>query len=1502
MITKCVKFFMQRPVIFWSLMAAIIIAGVLAFVQMPKLEDPAVSAKQASVVVVWPGASAHEMELKVAQPVEDALRTLPDVKKVKTECKNGTAVFTVEFLMTVLNEDLEQHFDLVRRKASDVAARLPQGCYAPVVIDDMMDVYGIFYSLTGDGYNYPEMEKYAKLLRRNILSVKGVKRVNIIGTRDEVINITLSREQIARNGIVPTQIMTALQAAGKNVNAGHDKIDGERIALYVDNAVKNEDDIRNLQIQTLDGKRLRIGDIARVERGFSEPQRNGFFVNGKPSLAICVAMENSAIVPDVGKAVDVKVNETMKQVPAGVHTEKIFFQPDKVSEAVSSFMWNLVESVAIVILVLIFTMGWRSGVIMGFGLILTVAVSFPILLTCGTTLQRISLGAFIVAMGMLVDNAVVIMDGILVDRKRGLPSDIYLYRIGQNTALPLLGATVIAASTFLCVYLSPDTSGEYARDLFLVLCVSLLASWVLALVQVPVCAKAWLPKRVEKTGDGSSEAVLNSPVHRFIRRAISFLIGHKAATIGVAVVVLSLSVFGMTKVKNLFFPDFDYKQFVVECYFPSASNANAVRDRMLQMSREVQKNPNVERVAMSQGSAPALYCLVRPMTSGGDCYGELIVDCKDYKTVVSQIPVIRKQLREEYPEAYIRIRKYNFSTSTSHTVEVEFAGPDPAVLRDLSAQAESIMRKSPYVDAYSVQNNWKPRGKKLVAEYNQADALRSGIERSDVANALLAATDGMTIGALNDNDHTVLLNLQVRNADGSRIGQLDEIPVWSTLNAHLTEEELQKALAGGKAMSELQDKVFRATPLANVASGVRLDWDEDVVMRLNGQRVIEAECDPNPDLSDATPAKVQEDIREGIENIKLPAGYSMRWVGEGEVQGEAIGNLMKYVPITIFLILIILLFLFNSWRKVILILMCFPFVCCGITPALFFSGQPMTFMAIIGVMGLVGMMVKNAIVLVDEINRLQTEEGAHPYHAVIEATVSRVRPVLMASLTTIVGMIPLVGDPMYSSMAITIMSGLTMGTIITLILLPLFYTALFRIKAPAPSSSSKHGAKVALPLIALLVLVPMNTQAQTVAAGREYGSERLVLSQSECRARATRHSEQLEKSANAVSQAKLESEIARTALLPKLDASAMGAYMFPDMDMMGMKLQMRGTYLAGLNLTQPLYTGGKIKSGQRLAAIGEKVAGEQQRMTRMDVILEADRAYFTYMAVGRKVRMLHSYKAQMDTLYQQTATAVSVGLATENDLLRIEARRSDIDYQLQKAENGADLCRMSLCNLIGVELDTPVEISDTMPQTTLPASLVANTDNRPEVRLLQQQVEASEEQVRLARADMLPTVALTANYSYYGNIKLKGVTTVADGTAYPFSQNYRDGMGMVMLAVKIPIFSWGEKRKKVRKAQLDVSNAQLDLQRNSRLLTIEAEQCVRNVRDGYALLRTAEKGLEQANENLRVMQQRYASSLAPLTDLLDAQSQWQQAQSNLIEAQTQQKIYETEYLRATGKL
>ena len=1020
---KIVKYLVERPTLMWSFIAAILIGGLLSFIMMPKLEDPVVPVKQAVVVVARPGASVHEMELQVAQQVEESLRTLPDVRKVKTDCQQGQATFTVEFEETVLMDEIEQHFDILRRRVNDLQQSLPPGCVASLVLDDQMDIFGIFYSLQGDGYTPAELYDYAKLIRRELLGVKGIKRVSIYGDREETVNIVLDKSKIVANGLLPARIMMALQDVCNPVDAGKVNAGTSKLTVRVDTMVCSVEDIKNIFLPTIDGSRIKLSDVAKVERAYATPQRNGFFVNGKPALAICMAMEDGVVVPDVGKAADKKLHEVFENIPSGITIEKIFFQPDKVDESINSFLLNLVESVLIVILLLIFSMGWRGGVIIGTGLVLTIAASFPLLMEMGTTLQRISLGAFIIAMGMLVDNSIVVMDGILKDRKRRLPESVYLYRTGKLTAMPLLGATVIAASTFICVFLSPDSTGEYARDLSLVLAVSLLVSWVLALVQVPFFAKLFFKnndKSKNKADNGTTDdrSLYNGVFYRMIRNAVSWITSHRIISVTAFIIALAAGVSCLGFVKNLFFPDFDYKQFVVEYTLPPQSSPEKVRDDLLEISDTLQKNDLIERIAVSMGSAPSRYCLVRPMNVGGDFYGELIIDCKNYDDVLKVIPTVRKYIRENYPDAYARVRKYNFSISTSHTVEVGFTGPDPVVLRHLANEAKNIMRKSKYIDRYSIHDNWQPRTSSLVFEYETSDGARSGIQRSDIANAVNAAGDGMACGVMADNDKRLTINLQVRNADGTRITNPDEIPVWNMTGQTSTVVAVTR---GNTVMSE-----------------------ENAIYRLNGMRSIEVECDPDPENDNATPAAALNDIKDKINAIELPQGYGMKWLGEQELESESMINIMKYLPLVIMIMLGVLLLLFGKWNKVIIILLCIPFLLVGVAPALFLTSTPLTFMAIIGLMGLMGMMTKNTIVLVDEADRLVRENGYTVRQAAIEATVSRVRPVFLASFTTIVGMVPLIPDPMYGSLAITIMGGLLVGTLVTLLLLPLLYVIMVK--------------------------------------------------------------------------------------------------------------------------------------------------------------------------------------------------------------------------------------------------------------------------------------------------------------------------------------------------------------------------------------------------------------------------------------------------------------------------
>ena len=1039
----------QRKAIFYFLMVCIIVGGVLAFDSISKLEDPEITVMQSQIITVYPGASAHEVEMQVTNIIEEELSSLENVETIKSKSSANISVISVMLELTVPQKEIEQRWDFLRRRIKEVKEKLPAGTQEPIVVDDFGDVYGMFYAMTGDGYSYKEMSRMAQYIKREMLAVEGVSKVEIFGEQTPVANVVIPVSRAGEMGVFPFQLLAALNGQNATVYPGTFEIGDNLLNVSVNNKISNISDIENVMVQDLDGEPFKLSDIATVKEGYNEPLRNTMFLNNKKAIAISLSMESGENIIKVGERVDKRLEELKKNIPAGYEFDKVFFQPDKVDDAIDGFMINLVASVAIVILVLMLTMGLRSGFIIGSGLALTILATFPLLLAAGGTLQRISLGAFIVAMGMLVDNAIVVIDGILVDLKRGIKRKKAMVNSAKRTAWPLLAATVIAVSAFLPVYLSDDAAGTYARDLFVVLCISLLVSWLLAITQVPLFADKLLKKKKKKEKQRNG-VLYNSWAYRKFRNLLIFLLHYKTATLIVSAILLAVAAFNFQNIKKTFFPDFNYNQVYIEYKLPEGTNPERVNADLKKITEDFLKYDEVKMVVSSHGMTPTRYCLVRGMGEMSDSYGELIVNFDDYDTMVRMKPELTKYLHENYPDAYTRIRKYNLSIKATHTVEVEFTGPDPAVLKDLSQQAQDIFRNNPYADPYTINDDWEPLGQSLVAKYNQTSARRAGPTRSDVSNAILAATDGLPVGEYFEGETRIGINLKMRKADGSKIQKLEEIPVWSTIPniAAIDQSSIQKLMTGGKSPDELKNEIVSPVPLNAVTDGVDLNWQERVVRRVNGQRAIQAQCDP---LESFSPALVRKTSLKQISNIELPDGYEMRWVGEQELQGDALRNIFRYLPISIMLIILTLILLFNDFRKPVIVLMCIPMAFIGIVPGMILAGQPFTFMAIIGSFGLMGMIVKNAIVLLDELEKRITE-GSERYHAIIDATISRTRPVLMASFTTILGMIPLFGDPMYESMATAIISGLLIGTLITLLFVPILYAAFFGVKSVKPTN------------------------------------------------------------------------------------------------------------------------------------------------------------------------------------------------------------------------------------------------------------------------------------------------------------------------------------------------------------------------------------------------------------------------------------------------------------------
>ena len=1030
------KWALKRGVLIHAFVAVLIIGGLWAFTQMPKLEDPAIRVKQALVVATYPGASAHQVELELTDPIEKSIRQMPDIDHIESSSYADMTIITVELHPTVKDDELEQQWDLLRRKVENIKPSLPKGAQVMTVADDFGDVYGMFYALTGDGLSDRQLSDYAELIKREVLAIDGVTRVDIYGKRPECININLKEEKMANLGVLPTEVIQTLNGQNATSYAGYYDNGTRRIRVTVDDKFRSVEDIADMLIAGHDDDQLRIRDIADVSKGYEKVTRNAMLRDGERALGISIACSSSHDILKVGDKVEEKLGQLAKRMPVGVEYNKVFFQPERVSDSLYTFLINLLESVVIVVVVLIFFMGFKSGVILGMSLAVIVFGSFLVLNGFDGTLQRVSLGAFILAMGMLVDNAIVIVDGILVDLRSGKPRAEALTSIGRKTAMPLLGATLIAILAFMPIFLSPDTSGVYVRDLFIVIAVSLLLSWLLALTHVPLMANRLLHPKV------SEGEAYKGKAYDMLYKVMGICLRHRLMVVGAAVVLLVGSLSCYPFLQQSFFPDMEYDQLYIEYKLPEGYNSTQVEHDLEQMRTMLMQCKDVTHVTTSIGGTPSRYNLVRSIATPSLAYGELIVDFTSPETLVAHLDSMQRTLNDRFPDAYIKIKRYNLMYK-KYPIEICFNGPDPQVLHQLTDSAMAIVRNSDNVCLPT--SDWEPQVPVLTVDYNQSAARTSGLSRGDVALSLMSYTDGIPVGTFYDGIHPENIYVKCHTDKGEEVENLDRVNVFGMMpnvGNVFNRSTVQKLMSGRLDKDDVIRQVTSTTPLSQVSKGIDIRWEEPVVVRYNGQRQQRLQCSPAPGVSTES---ARQSIAKAIESIALPEGYSLSWEGEYKASTQSKQYLFKGFPLSVVMMLLILIMLFNDFRRPAIIFSCIPLVVVGVFPSVLLSGKDFGFVAIVGILGLIGMMIKNGIVLIDEIS-LQTSQGKPLDRALIDSSKSRLLPVMMASLTTILGMIPLISDSLFGSLAVTIMGGLAAGTVIILIFIPVLYSLMYKRK------------------------------------------------------------------------------------------------------------------------------------------------------------------------------------------------------------------------------------------------------------------------------------------------------------------------------------------------------------------------------------------------------------------------------------------------------------------------
>lgn len=1024
------------------IIAVLIIGGFVSYLDMSKLEDPAIKVRQAMIVTTYPGASAHQVELEVTDKLEKAIREIPDVDNVQSQSMNDMSIITVELQTTT--KDIEQVWDLLRRKVNNTVPSLPADATTPIVRDDFGDVYGMFYALTGEGLSDKELSDYAELIKRELMEIDGISRVDIYGRRKLCINIELMPDKMANLGVMPVEVLQTLNGQNKTIYSGYYDNGNNRIRVSVNDKFNNTTDIGEMLIQGHHDEQLRIRDIAKVVTAYEAPTRNAMKYDGQKAIGISISCLASKDITQVGKIVEKELKDLEYRMPAGVEYHKVFFQPERVSNALNTFLLNLVESVLIVVIVLIFTMGLRSGIIIGVSLVTIVFGSFLVLNCFDGTLQRVSLGAFILAMGMLVDNAIVIVDGILIDEKKGKPHLQALTDIGKKTAMPLLGATLIAILAFLPIFLSPDTAGVYVRDLFIVIAVSLLLSWLLALTHVPIMCDRYLIKKKDKkdeTENNEQEALYAGKSYRILEGILRFGLKHRFIVVLGAIGLVLLSVFGYRFVDKAFFPDMEYDQLYMEYKLPEGTNSTQVAKDLNEIEEYLRTREEITHITASVGGTPSRYNLVRSIATPSLAYGELIIDFTSPHALVNNIDEIQSELMKRYPQAYIKLKRYNLMFK-KYPIEAMFRGPDPDVLHQLTDSAMAIVRASSQL--YLPTTDWEPRVPVLTVDYNQSAARSSGLSRSEVGTSILAYTGGIPIGTFYDGIDAENIYIKCIDRDGRNIDDLQNVEVFGMMpnvNRLTNPELISKLMAGGYTMDDLIEELTGTTPLRQIVKSINVEWEDPTVMRYNGQRSQRLQCSPRPGVGTE---EARQELEEALKQIELPEGYTLSWQGEKKASDDSMKYLFANFPLAVMMMICILIMLFKDYKKPTIILCCIPVILVGVIPSVLVSGKAFGFVAIVGVLGLIGMMIKNGIVLMDEIT-LEIGSGMNPREALINSSKSRLRPVMMASLTTILGMLPLITDALFGSLAVTIMGGLFVGTLITLIFIPVLYSIFFKV-------------------------------------------------------------------------------------------------------------------------------------------------------------------------------------------------------------------------------------------------------------------------------------------------------------------------------------------------------------------------------------------------------------------------------------------------------------------------
>lgn len=1007
------------------LMIVSALAGLWAYGRLGREEDPPFTIRIMVVKTLWPGATTAETLSQVTDRIEKKLEEIPGLDFVRSYTKPGESVVFVHLKDSTSAKDVPDLWYQVRKKVSDIQAMLPTGIAGPFFNDEFGDTYALIYAFTSDGFGMRELRDEVERVRTEFLRVPDVAKVDFIGTQDEKIYLEFSTEQLSALGLDPSQLVASLQAQNAVQPSGTVESGPERIAIRVSGSFVSEKSIESINLRH-NGRFFRLADIATVRRGYADPPQPAFRYNGEPAIGLAISMTKNGDVEALGRNIKARMVAATRDLPVGIEPHLVADQPHVVHEAVGEFTKTLMEAIIIVLGVSFLALGWRPGVVVAVAIPLVLAITFVVMDLLGISLQRISLGALIIALGLLVDDAMIAVEMMMKRLEEGASKAAAATYTYATTAFPMLTGTLVTIAGFVPVGFAKSSAGEYCFTMFVIIAVSLTTSWVVAVLFTPLTGVFILSDKM--AGHGHAEP---SRIARGFHRLLDGALRAKWMVIGATAALFVLAGFGMRFVQQQFFPASDRPEILVNVTLPQSASITATAETVKRIEALLKGDPDVERFTFYVGQGAVRFYLPLDTQLANAFFAQAVVVTKGYEVRDNVVARLEAAMSSGYENVLVRISPLELGPPVGWPIKYRVSGPDPTQAREAALNLAQVIGGNPSIQ--NINYDWNEPAKQVRIEVDQDRARLLGISSQQLASNINSILSGQTITQVRDG--TYLIDVVARALPEER-ARLDTL------------RDLRIEAPNG-----------RSVPLSQVAS-LAYSLEPPLIWRRQRYPTVTVQADVAPGVEAAT---VNRALAPAIAafRAKLPADYSVVAGGTIEDSAKAEASIFAVFPLMIILMVTILMVQLMSFQRLFLVLLTAPLAIIGVAAALLLSGRPMGFVAILGVISLAGMVIRNSVILIDQIDH-NVSAGMDRWHAVIEATEHRLRPILLTAAAAILGMVPIASTVFWGPMAFAVMGGLAVATLLTLFFLPALYVAWFRIEPPAdeprPSIASSHQA------------------------------------------------------------------------------------------------------------------------------------------------------------------------------------------------------------------------------------------------------------------------------------------------------------------------------------------------------------------------------------------------------------------------------------------------------------